>query len=63
MTVDDSNISRGHDSSRSMRRWSGSTASQAPETPLNEREQTIAYQILKEIRARLTSWSTSASTT
>ncbi|MGH7450647.1 MAG: excinuclease ABC subunit UvrA, partial [bacterium] len=27
---------------------------QAPDTPLNERERTIAYQILKEIRSRLT---------
>ncbi len=34
-----------------------------PDTPLNEREQTIAQQILKEIRERLTSWSMSASTT
>ena len=33
------------------RRWAEYLAS--PETPLNRREQTIAYQILKEIRARL----------
>ncbi|MBA4181021.1 MAG: excinuclease ABC subunit UvrA [Anaerolinea sp.] len=33
------------------RRWSEHLAS--PDTPLDRREQTIAYQILKEIRARL----------
>ncbi len=33
------------------RRWADNLA--GPDTPLNEREQTIAYQILKEIRGRL----------
>ena len=39
---------------RSRRRSIGWNGLQAPDTPLNERERTIAYQILKEIRSRLT---------